>query len=47
MQALIRGFLSRTVIKSLRKAIKVKKKYFLEEEFWETISKTSKYIPKS
>lgn len=31
------------MIENLKKAMKVKKKYFLEEEFWETISKTKKY----
>jgi hypothetical protein len=40
---LIRGFISRVAVRALRKAIRVKKKYFLEEEFWETISKNNKY----
>lgn len=31
----------------MRKAIGAKKKYFLEEEFWETVSKTSKFNPKA
>ena len=43
IQALWRGFKARLISNILKKAIRVKKKYFLDEEFWETISSTAKY----
>jgi hypothetical protein len=41
IQSAWRGFRARYLVALLRKASKVKKKYFLEEEFWETLSKTA------
>jgi hypothetical protein len=38
LQKVWRGFRARFLVAMLKKAIRVKKKYFLEEEFWETIS---------
>ena len=40
MQSLWRGYRARFLVALLRKASRVKKKYFLEEEFWETLSST-------
>ena len=40
LQALVRGYYARMLTRVLKKSIKKKKKYFLEEEFWETISKS-------
>ena len=34
----MRGFRARLISKILKKTLRMKKKYFLDEEFWETIS---------
>jgi hypothetical protein len=40
IQAFWRGFRARLISNILKKAMRVKKKYFLDEEFWETASST-------
>jgi|LauGreDrversion4_2_1035121.scaffolds.fasta_scaffold72748_1 hypothetical protein len=40
LQSFWRGYRDRIVVALLKKSSRVKKKYFLEEEFWETISHT-------
>ena len=43
IQATWRGFRTRFLTKLLKKSTRMKKKYFLEDEFWETLSKTKIY----
>lgn len=43
LQSTWRGFRTRYMIKLLKKSLKLKKKYFLDEEFEETISSTRIY----
>jgi hypothetical protein len=43
---LIRGKISRTEAGTMRKIMRTKKRYFLDEEFWETLSKTNLYSSK-
>ena len=43
IQALIRGFLGRARVRRLKASLQNKKRYFLDEEFWETVSKTLQY----
>ena len=43
LQAFIRGYYARIMTRILKNQVKVKKKYFLEDEFWETISKIEIY----
>jgi hypothetical protein len=38
IQSAWRGYHARLITELLKKAMRVKKKYFLDEEFWETIS---------
>ena len=45
LQSLVRGFLGRVRAKQLKKLQKIKKKYFLEEEFWETLSSSRIFNP--
>ena len=47
IQALWRGFRARLISNILKKAMRVKKKYFLDEEFWETVSSTTIYNDKA
>lgn len=37
IQAIIRGIRTRFITEIMKKSIRVKKKYFLDEELWETI----------
>lgn len=45
MQSVWRGYRTRLMVEIIRKASKIKKKYFLEEEFKETISRTAIFKP--
>lgn len=47
MQSVWRGYRTRLMVDIIRKASKIKKKYFLEEEFKETISSTASYKPEA
>lgn len=38
IQTVWRGYRARLFVSLLKKATKLKKKYFLEEEYWETVS---------
>jgi hypothetical protein len=42
-----RGFRARLISNILKKAMRVKKKYFLDEEFWETVSPDARYNDKA
>ena len=43
IQRIWRGYRTRLFVTLLKKATKLKKKYFLEEEYWETVSSTDNF----